>query len=103
MAGGVSVEFSAELWLYPGNGGWHFITLPGEEADHVQALTEGIDRRGFGSVKVEATVGPCTWSTSVFPDKASGSYVLPVKKDVRQANGIGPGDRVAVTLRLVDL
>lgn len=21
-------EFDAELWLYPGKGGWHFVTLP---------------------------------------------------------------------------
>ena len=54
---------------------------------------------GFGSIRVTATVGASTWDTSVFPDKASGSFVLPIKKDVRRANQIVPGDVVDVVLQ----
>jgi len=69
--------------------------------DDLRARTEGT-RRGFGSVRVRVTVGSTTWSTSVFPDSRSGSYVLPVKKDVRVREGLQEGDQVAVALELVD-
>ena len=94
-------EFSAPLWEHPSMGAWHFITLPEDCADEIAAITEGGERRGFGSVRVEATVGPSTWHTSVFPDKESGSYVLPVKKAVRTAAAITAGDDVPVGLRLL--
>jgi hypothetical protein len=49
-------------------------------------------------VKVKVTIGSSTWSTSVFPDAKRGTFVLPVKKPVRQAEGIEAGDRVKVAL-----
>jgi hypothetical protein len=36
----------------------------------------------------------------VFPDKATGSFLLPVKKDVRHADQLVAGDTVEVLLRL---
>ena len=92
-------RFTAELWPYEGEAAWWFVTVPGEVGDDVRARTEGL-RRGFGSVRVRVTVGGTTWSTSVFPDSRSGSYVLPVKKDVRVREGLEEGDQVAVTLEL---
>jgi hypothetical protein len=91
-------RFDGELWLWEGDAGWHFVTLPGEVSDDVRARSGR--RRGFGSVRVRATVGSTTWSTSVFPDSARGAYVLPVKKDVRTRERIDVGDRVPVQLDL---
>ena len=51
-------------------------------------------------MRVEVTIGDSTWTTSVFPDTESGSFVLPVKKPVRHAEHIEDGDEVAVVLRL---
>ena len=75
--------FDAELWLSPGEAGWHFVTLPGELADDIRAQAPGA-RRGFGSVRVRATIGATSWETSVFPDTKRESYLLPVKADVRR-------------------
>jgi hypothetical protein len=96
-------RFTSPLWIWEasGEGSWHFITLPEDAADEVKAITDGTVRRGFGSVRVEATVGPTTWRTSIFPSKESGSYVLPVKKAVRTAADVGDGDDVAVELVLL--
>jgi hypothetical protein len=95
-------RFDAELWEYAAGqpGSWHFITLPLDVADDV--LAEAGPRRGFGSVRVEARIGTTTWRTSLFPDAASASLVLPVKKDVRTAQGIEAGSRCEVTLELVE-
>ena len=94
-------RFTAPLWIWDasGDGAWHFVTLPEDAADEIKAIAEGAERRGFGSVRVEATVGPTTWRTSVFPGQ--GAYVLPVKKEVRARAKIEEGDDVAVDLTLL--
>jgi hypothetical protein len=94
-------RFTAPLWEWNAQGGWFFVTLPEEYADDIR---EGPRMpRGFGSVRVRVTVGGTTWSTSVFPDAKRGSYLLPVKKQVRTAESIDDGDDVDVSLEVLDL
>ncbi|SFN81968.1 DUF1905 domain-containing protein [Mycetocola miduiensis] len=97
----MKVSFTAPLWEWDARAAWYFVTVPAEQSDDVR------DRprmpRGFGAVKVRATVGGSTWDTSVFPDSSAGSYILPVKKAVREAEGIGEGDPVEVRLQLLEL
>jgi hypothetical protein len=90
-------EFVARIWLYPGDAGWRFITLPTDVADALDEVAG--ERRGFGSVPVVVTVGSSTWATSVFPDSKAGSFVLPVKKAVRRNERVDVDDDVAVRLR----
>jgi hypothetical protein len=88
------------VWLWSGEGGrWHFITVPEEQSDEIRAHALG-SRRGFGSVRVEATINDVTWRTSVFPLN-SGGYILPVKAEVRRKAGIAAADKVTVILELV--
>lgn len=94
-------RFKAPLWLHDGDAAWHFITLPEDASDDIEERTAG-RARGFGSVRVRVTVGATTWSTSIFPDTKRGAYVLPVKKEVRRREQIEAGDRVALTLELID-
>ncbi|MBW3650391.1 MAG: DUF1905 domain-containing protein [Actinobacteria bacterium] len=94
-------RFDAEVWLYADDGGWHFLTVPAELSEEIEVRTS-CQRRGFGSVRVRVTIGVTSWTTSVFPDKKRGAYVLPVKKDVRRAEDFAAGDRVDVTLELLD-
>jgi hypothetical protein len=96
-------QFTAPLWLWEaaGEAAWHFVTLPQELSDEIEAIAEGSPRRGFGSVRVEVTVEPTTWRTSIFPSKEAGSYVLPVKKAVRPRAGLGVDDEAAVRLTLL--
>ena len=93
-------EFTAPLWLWPGEGSWHFVTVPEEISDEITDLTEG-RRNGFGSVRVAVTVGASNWRTSVFPTK-DGTYVLPVKKPIRRAEDLIEGSPVATRIELVD-
>jgi len=88
------------LWRWDGERvSWHFITVPAEKADEVRAHSL-VNRGGFGSVRVEATVNGITWRTSVFPQK-SGGYLLPVKAEVRRRADIGANDAVTVELVLL--
>jgi hypothetical protein len=97
-------HFTAELWRWDARqqDTWTFVTLPQEVSAGVEdeADAQG-PRAGFGSVRVEVRIGPSLWRTSLFPDKASGCFVLPVKRAVRQANGVEEGDSVEVVLRLL--
>ena len=101
MERGEKFEFTAPLWRYPGEGGWHFVSLPPEIGNDIADVTAGI-RAGFGSVRVAATVGTTSWRTSIFPDSKTGTYLLPVKKEVRDAEKLETGDEVWVQVQIVD-
>ena len=97
------ISFTSLLWLWKGRdaaGRWYFLTVPDEQCDPIRAA--GFEtRRGFGSVRVEATIGDVTWRTSVFPLNAGG-YILPVKADIRKRARLAAGDEVTVELNPID-
>lgn len=90
-------EFSSPIWLYQGQGTWHFITLPVEIAAGIRHLTAG-PRRGWGSVRVKVTVGSTTWNTSIFPSKEANSFLLPIKAQVRKTEKLVFGDTPLIRL-----
>lgn len=96
------LRFEAEIRRYPGNAAWHFITVPIEISEEIRARTDG-NRRGFGSVRVAVEIGSSRWDTSVFPEKLTGCYFLPVKKPVRRAEQLEDGDTAQVVLELIEL
>jgi hypothetical protein len=102
------IQFSAPLWLWSGeSASWHFITVPEEHCADIR-LHGLAHRGGFGSVKVEVSIHvpstssgqAITWRTSVFPQKA-GTYLLPVKAEVRRQVDIAAGDHVTVALEII--
>jgi len=106
------VEHTGTIWRWSadGKGSWHFLTLDGDAAEAIAAheamrrleLGAGSGgRRGFGSVKVTARIGASAWTTSVFPSKDQGGFVLPIKAAIRKAQDIGEGSVVSVTLELL--
>ena len=95
-------RFKAVVWEYQGGqGSWHFISLPTDIADAI-ADEVGDQARGFGSVRVDVRIGRTRWQTSLFPDRSRGTYLLPLKKSVRQAEGLAEGDPASVRLTLLD-
>lgn len=100
-APGPMFTFTAELWEYPGKGAWFFVSVPPEQAEDIRSLTDG-RRGGFGSVKVAAAINRSRWATSLFPSSEEGTFILPVKKAIRQAEQVSAGDPVTVVLRLLE-
>lgn len=100
------VRHAGRLWRWTGganNGTWHFVTIDGAAGEALSGTAvmrklEGTTR-GFGSIKVVATIGETAFATSVFPSKSDGGWLLPVKAAVRKAEGIGESDEVEVSLR----
>jgi Domain of unknown function (DUF1905) len=99
----VVVVFAAELWSWDARRAdtWVFVSLPAEDSEEIRELS-GEPRRGFGAVRVRVTIGVSTWTTSIFPDSARGSYVLPIKRAVRKAEAIDVGDIATVSVELID-
>ena len=89
----------AEVWLYPGMAGWHFITIPTDVSEEINDRF-GDKKRGWGSLPVEVTVGTTTWKTSIFPDTKAHTYLLPIKSDVRKKEGIETNTSVTLLLEI---
>lgn len=90
------------LWIYPGDAAWHFLTVPIEVSNEIWDLTQERERRGFGSVRVAVRIGSSRWQTSIFPDKKSGCYLLPVKKQIRAVENLAADDEVRFELEVLD-
>ncbi|ESQ75954.1 DUF1905 domain-containing protein [Asticcacaulis sp. AC402] len=93
-------SFTGKLWRWKGGApaSWVFVTLPGDVAFEIKCQIQ--DRRAWGSVGVEARIGATAWQTSLFPEKASGSYLLPVKAAVRKAEGLNDEDEATIELKV---
>ncbi|PJE65190.1 DUF1905 domain-containing protein [Candidatus Saccharibacteria bacterium CG10_big_fil_rev_8_21_14_0_10_47_8] len=98
----MELTFKAELWEWQGQGAWCFISLPKKYYEEIR-LINAAPKRGFGSVRVEATIGKTAWRTSIFPDSKSRSYLLPVKKDVRKNEDLQIGNTTSVKVRLLEV
>ncbi len=93
-------------------GTYHLVTVTGDEAEAIATHAalhrmEFGKQRGFGSVKVVATIGETEWKTSVFPIKLDDmsrqtkNWTLLVSKKVMRAEDLTEGDEVSVKLELL--
>lgn len=98
----MQLTFTAPLWLWhsakPGAASWHFITVPPDQAGLIRMAVPR--RAGFGSVRITARIGETRWATSIFPDAKAGTFLLPIKAEVRKREGLAVGESVDVTLSI---
>jgi hypothetical protein len=97
----VIIEFDGEIfrWEARADSAWFFTAVPPELSDDIREIPR--PTRGFGSVRVRARIGRSAWATSIFPS-SDGSYVLPLKKAVRDAESLVDGGPVSVHLEVLD-
>lgn len=87
----MNYTFKAKIWIYEGSSAWHFVTLPKKLSVEIKELF-GQDRPGWGAVPVRVEVNGFLWKTSIFPDKKTGAYLLPLKVEARKTANLGDGD-----------
>ena len=94
------IEFEGDVfrWDAREDSAWFFTSVPPELSADIREIPRPY--RGFGSVRVRARVGGTEWSTSIFP--SDDAYVLPLKKAVRDAEGLVEGGPVVVRLDVLD-
>ncbi len=88
-------NIEAKVWIYPGDGGWHFVTIPEEISLDI--------RKAFpkGFVKIEAKVGKSIFKTSLFPHKLSKGYILCINKKIRKVENIFAGDKLKIAIKIL--
>ncbi len=99
----LTYRFTSEIWPWTGKkgGAWYFLTIPVDDADHIRFFSAHL-QRGFKSLRVSVTIGDTQWKTSIFPSTERQSYILPIKKSVRQSENIDIGDHVDVFMKILD-
>lgn len=97
----MQLTFDAVLFPWDSNPSFVFAALPTDDADAINDVIAHTG--GFGSVKVKVFLGGSTWSTSLFPSKEMETYVLPLKKAIRKAEGVEVGDVAAITVEIVNI
>ncbi len=93
-------NFQAKVWLYSGKSAWHFISLPKALSAKIKKLFLGLER-GWGSLPVRVKIGESEWQTSIFPDKKTKSYLLPLKAGIRKTENIKVADKVKVSIEIL--
>ncbi len=98
MATGI-YKLKSKVFVYPGMSAWRFLGLPEKQGREIKEKY-GSHAKGWGSLPVSVTIGKTTWNTSIFPDKKSGSYLLPLKTKIRKAEDISDDSTVTFSVRL---
>ncbi|MEI7847825.1 MAG: DUF1905 domain-containing protein [Chloroflexota bacterium] len=93
----MSIEFSGIIWYWRGPSPFYFVTVPVEQASSLKAVS-GLVTYGWGMIPVEAKIGQTRWTTSLFAK--DGSYVVPIRANVRRVENLDQGDEVTVWLEV---
>jgi len=91
-------KFKAEVWLWPGIGGWHFVNVPEEISKEIRA------KCGKGMLKILVQIGKTKWNTALFPYKNPRGlfgYLISIKKIVRKKEEILMGDTIRLSFRIL--
>lgn len=94
----MKVTFKSNLWIWDGPAPWYFITVPDKESKEIRTRFRSV-HRGWGSIPVEVNIGSSIWKTSIFWEK-KGTYLLPIKKEVRTIEKLRPGHKYEVSLNV---
>lgn len=97
----MQIDFDGDVYRWSAREqDWFFVALPVDLSEQIREIPRPY--RGFGSVRVQARLGSSQWRTSIFPDAEKGAYVLPLKRAVRDAEGIEDAGMVTVQLDVLD-
>ena len=97
-----SFKFKSKVSVWGGNtydtSAWRFARVPEKVSAKIKAMQEGRLRRGWGAVYACALIKESEWQTSIFPDRHSATYILPLKKSIRTIEGLYDNKEITVHL-----
>lgn len=92
---GIKYEFTAKVWKYTGQSGWHFISLPKDLAKEIRENLKW-QEKGWGRLKATAKIGESEWQTAIWFDTKMNTYLLPIKAEIRGKEHLENGDKTKV-------
>lgn len=93
----MDAEFEGEVWYWKGPAPWYFVTVPPELCAEIKLLSNHVTY-GWGMIPAHCRIGKTRWYTALWP--RDGSYIVPLKVNVRRAEKIDEGDRITVHLSI---
>ncbi len=91
------MRFRGDVWFWRGPSPFHFVTVPESPSHDIHEIA-ALVTYGWGVIPCEVTIGATHWRTSLIPK--DGAYLVPIRADVRRAEGIDVGDHVELTLEI---
>lgn len=82
------------------SGSWRFARVPENISAKIKEMQKGRLRRGWGAVYANAKIKKTEWTTSVFPDRHSATYILPLKKQIRYEENLYDGIDINVSIEV---
>lgn len=83
----ISYNFNAKVWKHSANNGWYFVSLPKELGTELRNNLRW-QEQGWGRMHAEAKIGTSTWKTAIWFDTKLGTYLLPLKQEIRKKEKI---------------
>jgi hypothetical protein len=82
------------------SGNWRFARVPENISAKIKEMQKGKLRRGWGAVYARAKIKKSIWQTSIFPDRHSATYILPLKKQIRYEENLYDGIDIKVSIEV---
>ena len=82
------------------SGAWRFARLPENISGKIKEMQKGRLKRGWGAVYARAKIKKSEWTTSIFPDRHSATYLLPLKKKIRYEENLYDGMDIMVSIEI---
>ena len=84
---------------------WRFARVPEKISEEIKEMAQrakqtGKLRRGWGAIYAKAKVKKSEWVTSIFPDRHSDTYILPLKKQIRFEENLYDGITITVSITI---
>jgi hypothetical protein len=92
-------QFSAKPWQHAPPAGWYFVSLPVRLANQVRKAHQQ-DEEGWGRLRALAKIGGSEWKTAIWYDSKAGTYLLPLKAEIRKKENVLTGKNVEVVLSI---
>lgn len=81
-------------------GAWRFARVPENISFKIKEMQKGRPRRGWGAIYARAKIKKSEWVTSIFPDRYSDTYILPLKKEIRFEENLYDGIDINISVKI---
>jgi hypothetical protein len=99
VQGKIQYQFTAKIWKHSSTGSWYFVSLPRDLSGEIRKYLKG-QEEGWGRMKARACISKIEWNTAIWFDKKRGTYLLPLKAEIRQKAKLKAGDDIKINLWL---
>jgi len=97
MSDRLTLSFTSELIYWRGPSPFYFFRVPEKEAVAISKIAAGVTY-GWGVIPADITIGDEVFYTALFPK--DGSYLVPLKKAIREKLKIELGDIVKLKVTI---